>query len=205
MANNIKKEQEALPPLVENLLSQYESSENLRQLVQGFDDLVNQYIISPAALAADVFSSLDLASKGELDSWGERIGFPRPSITSANSNLLVMDLDPLDTKPMGVTDELTESEPLSDPLYRALLKASFFSTSTDCTTETLNLLLQLAFSEYSGDAYVVNNPLQGGTVMTLDVFVPIYLSDPETILGIGNRIIDKFPSGVKVNVHFLTN
>lgn len=177
------------------MISQYGNSPTLLALLNSFDDSVD-----PSrdldAFYSYVWDVLTAQGFG-LDIWGKIVGVGRELTIPGDLTFLgyqeAVDWQPFGQAPLYPGDQPTETYVLADDAYRTLILVKALTNISDCTSQTLNRMLQTMFAG-RGRCYVTDT---GSMEMR---FVFEFELEPFEIAIMTKSGVVPRPAGVLVNV-----
>ena len=180
------------------IISQYANSPILTQMIQDFDDCVDQ--TANLEQFFDLIWNVDTAQGYGLDVWARIVAVNR--VIKIGTGLPYFGfVEGLDYQPFGTGglgpfysgQQTTENYLLSDPGFRVLILAKAFSNICDGSIKSINRLLLTLFGS-SGKAYVVDN-----LDMTMNYTFEFQLSPLQSAILTSSGVFPK-PTGVSYTI-----
>jgi hypothetical protein len=180
------------------VISQYANSPILMQLIENFDDCVDQ--TANLEQFFDLIWNVDTAQGYGLDVWGRIVAVNRVLKIGVGPPYFGFD-EGIDYQPFGTGglgpfysgQQTTENYLLSDPGFRVLILAKAFSNICDGSIKSINRLLITLFGS-SGKGYVVDN-----LDMTMSYVFEFKLSPVQAAILTNSGVFPK-PTGVSYNI-----
>lgn len=175
------------------VIQQYRNSEKLMAIIDGFNKIVQDELITPA-LEIEKMHSIEHARAIWLDHIGERLGIRRPYLSSDEIDIFGFDDNGIGFDQGGFSEDGESlSVPASDDFYRKLIIARGAQLLTDGTVESMNEILVAAFD----DGHYIDH-----TNMSMSVRLDGDYTLDQINLILNTNLITK-PSGVRLQTLYV--
>ncbi len=179
------------------VISQYANSDILLQLIENFDECVDQNANMQAFY--DLIWNVDTAVGYGLDVWGRIVGVNRVLSVQTSPYFgmlgpIAASGDPYDVSPFFAGGKLTSNFALTDAAFRQLIFAKALSNISDGSIKSINQILINLFGSANGNAYCTD-----GLNMTMSYHFNFVLTPVQAAI-IGQSGVLPKPVGVLASI-----